>query len=59
MYGLSVLVGLLISSSKIYAAWSLVEGLPREKFHLWNLKIYSVLSKIFLIFSFLVPKTKH
>ena len=25
-----VLVGLLISSSKIYAAWSLVEGLPRE-----------------------------
>ena len=26
----SVLVGLLISSSKIYAAWSLVEGLPRE-----------------------------
>ena len=50
--GLSVLIGLMISSSKIYAAWSFVENLSRETSPIYfnNIK---VLFLYFLIFSFL------
>ena len=52
---LSVLVGLLISSSKIYAAWSLVEGLPRDVPPMEFKNLFSFI-KNFLNFFFFVPK---
>ena len=53
--GFSVFIGLLISSSKIYAAWSLVEGLPREVPPMEFKNLFSFI-KNFLNFFFLVPK---
>ena len=55
--GLSVVVGLIISSSKIYAAWSFVEGLPREIDPIYFKNIRSFIS-LFLSFFFLTPKTE-
>ena len=55
--GLSVVIGLIISSSKIYAAWSFVEGLPREIDPIYFKNIRSFIS-LFLSFFFLTPKTE-
>ena len=53
--GFSVFIGLLISSSKIYAAWSLVEGLPREVPPMEFKNLFSFIKNFFNFF-FLVPK---
>lgn len=54
---LSVLIGLLISSSKIYAAWSFVENITRNTEPIYFKSIFSFIS-IFFDFFFLNPKEK-
>ena len=53
---LSVLIGLLISSSKIYAAWSFVDGLSRDVQPIEFKSIFSFISNFFNFF-FLFPKS--
>ena len=52
--GLSIFIGLLISSSKIYAAWSFVENISREVDPLYFKTIRGFIS-VFLDFFFLIP----
>ena len=54
--GLSVLIGLMISSSKIYAAWSFVENLSRETSPIYFNNIRSFIS-VFFDFFFFIPRT--
>ena len=54
---LSVLIGLLISSSKIYAAWSFVDGLSRDVQPLEFKSIFSFISNFFNFF-FLFPNSQ-
>ena len=53
--GLSVFIGLLISSSKIYAAWTFVENVSREVDPIYFKSIRGFISTFFNFF-FLIPK---
>ena len=52
---ISVLIGLLISASKIYAAWSFVEGLSRDVSPIYFDSIWKFVS-VFFDFFFLFPR---
>ena len=52
----SVLIGLLISSSKIYAAWSFVEGLNRNVEPIAFKNVFNFIANFFNFF-FLIPKS--